>query len=143
MLADMKRYLYIGTVSLLVVCPALFSRPAADPPRKSPTRAVVFSLIPGGGQLYNNQYIKAGILFGGALVLGIGRQLATERDTRDNLSWYLVGLYIYNLIDAYVDAHLDGFDQELDENIVPVKYQKKEAEQPDPDRENGSPRHGK
>ena len=36
---------------------------------KSPTKAMLFSIIPGGGQVYNEDYWKAPIMFGGAAVV--------------------------------------------------------------------------
>jgi hypothetical protein len=32
------------------------------------------------------------------------------RDQRDSYSWYLAALYLLNLLDAYIDAHLYDFD---------------------------------
>jgi hypothetical protein len=39
---------------------------------KSPTAAVIFSIVPGGGQLYNGQYIKS------ALFIGVGSFFAVQ-----------------------------------------------------------------
>jgi hypothetical protein len=88
---------------------------------KSPTKAVLYSLVPGGGQWYNGKYGKAVLLFCGAAALTTVRTYGPDRQTRENASWWLVGLYIYNLLDAYVDAHLYHFDEQLGEEITPRK----------------------
>lgn len=38
--------------------------------KKSPTNAMLYSIVPGGGQIYNEQYWKAGIVIGGLSGLG-------------------------------------------------------------------------
>jgi hypothetical protein len=84
----------------------------------SPRTAVLLSLVPGGGQWYNRKYLKAVVVGGAALSLGVARHYESDRTVREDFSWWLVGLYIYNLLDAYVDAHLTGFDQEINADIV-------------------------
>jgi TM2 domain-containing membrane protein YozV len=43
------------------------------------------------------------------------------RDQRDRFAWYLGFLYLFNLIDAYVDASLSGFDvgEDLSVRLMP------------------------
>jgi TM2 domain-containing membrane protein YozV len=106
----------------------------------SPTGALFLSLaVPGGGQVYNGQYIKA-ILYGGTEVYLIkyvawrwkwmnryqtdfqnsddeeykARQFALYEKMRDsrNLHLWLTGLVVFlSIFDAYVDAHLRDFEQ--------------------------------
>lgn len=107
---------------------------------KSPWGAVVRSaVIPGWGQIYNESYWKAPVVWG---VMGwfvynwiknnnhyhdyqsLYLQYPDEavyksyrdqyRDFRDNFTIYMVLTYFLNLVDAYVDAHL--FDFSIDEN---------------------------
>lgn len=106
---------------------------------KSPLTATLFGIIPGGGQVYDENYIRA-VAFAGVCGFFIGRAIyynglyqtkasevealpATDtrvarlklqresyRDTRDlNAALYL-GCHILSLIDAYVGAHLFDFD---------------------------------
>jgi len=107
--------------------------------QKSAWGAVLRSaVVPGLGQIYNEAYIKAGIIWGigGWLVynwiinnddykyyqkmynnqnLSIYRQYRNlYRDQRDLFSIYIVLTYVLNLVDAYVDAHLFDFSVEED-----------------------------
>lgn len=108
--------------------------------KKSPWGAVLRSaIIPGLGQIYNESYLKVPVILGlsGWLVyLWIDynndykyyrdlfvissdsrhKELRTfYRDLRDEVSIYLGLVYILNLVDAYVDAHL--FDFSVEENF--------------------------
>jgi hypothetical protein len=110
--------------------------------RKSPTKAVLFSLvIPGAGQFYNESYWKIPIIGGligyfgyeyfrqnnlykdyrdryaesqspqnpsGDVSLKVLREF--YRDQRDDFVWYFTIVYVLNLVDAYIDAHLFDFD---------------------------------
>ena len=109
--------------------------------KKSPWGAVLRSaVIPGFGQFYNESYYKIPIIWGlGAwfvygwvqnnddYVTNKNLFIDTEfqiyktrrdfyRDQRDNFTIYLVLLYLLNLVDAYVDAHL--FDFSVDEDFL-------------------------
>ncbi len=109
---------------------------------KSPWGAVIRSaVIPGWGQIYNESYLKAPIIWGIGAWLTFNwvqnnnsyhqyRTLFAEninntsyktirdfyRDQRDMMSIYLGLTYILNLVDAYVDAQL--FDFTVEENRV-------------------------
>jgi hypothetical protein len=107
--------------------------------QKSPWGAVARSaVIPGLGQFYNESYWKIPVIWGvGALFIsgwvynnnlykdykdlfietGNNSYLSYRdfyRDQRDNFTIYLVLLYLLNLVDAYVDAHLYDFNVEED-----------------------------
>jgi hypothetical protein len=93
--------------------------------KSSPNGALLRSaLMPGWGQWYNKQKLKALLVFGGELAI-IGNivyynQMAVksvssiERDfykeNRNRYYWWLFGIYLLNLLDAYIDAHLIDFD---------------------------------
>jgi hypothetical protein len=118
---------------LRVVATDTLSHPAVQ--RKSTWMAMGFSaILPGAGQVYNESYWKAPLVFG----LGVYfmaevlrnnrtandyRQLyfATQdpvdikqrdyyKDQRDTNLWYFFIVYVLNIVDAYVDASLYGFD---------------------------------
>jgi hypothetical protein len=92
---------------------------------KSPRTAMLRSaFLPGWGQWYNNQKLKALIVFGGEAAL-IGNavyynQMAVSsstygdrkfyQDIRSQFLWWLVAVHLLNILDAYVDAHLFDFD---------------------------------
>jgi len=107
--------------------------------QKSPWFAVLQSaVVPGLGQIYNESYIKAPIIWGGIALLVYGWSynhelywdnkklyLQTEnenyrrirdfyRDQRDLFTIYMGLVYLLNLVDAYVDAHLFDFNVEED-----------------------------
>tara|TARA_B100000214_G_C23867704_1_gene581072 strand:+ start:290 stop:637 length:348 start_codon:yes stop_codon:yes gene_type:complete len=82
---------------------------------KDPSMAWKISLLPGMGQFYNNQYLK------GALLLSLESKLVYDFsynylkysvDKRNDIVWLIVGLYVYGLLDAYVEAHLSTFPKE-------------------------------
>ncbi len=107
---------------------------------KSPTKAMLLSaVLPGLGQFYNNSYWKIPIIYGlaGYFIYEYRQndknykyyqELFIEsvkvsggdyrykrlrdfyRDQRDLFAIYLSVLYLANIIDAYVDAHLYNFD---------------------------------
>jgi hypothetical protein len=106
---------------------------------RSPTTAVLLSIVPGLGQVYNQQYWKTPIFLGAATFFVVravyynGRFLEKKaqydtlaltstiratvkaqrefyRDNRDLNAAYFLGVEILNMIDAYVGAHLFDFD---------------------------------
>ncbi len=106
---------------------------------KSPWGAVLRSaIIPGFGQFYNESYWKIPVIWGAGALLISGwvynnnlyndnKDLYTStgqslyqyrrdfyRNQRDNFTIYLAVLYILNMLDAYVDAHLYDFTVEED-----------------------------
>ena len=100
---------------------------------KSPKKAVAYSIIPGGGQLYNGKKIKAALMFGAQFWMLYKFQTNRSaynlwddgsymkpreyyRDNRNKYAWYSTFVYIYNLADALVDSHLSDFD-EKDEKV--------------------------
>jgi hypothetical protein len=100
------------------------SRPASK--KKNPTGAAFRSLaIPGWGQYYNGQKIKAALAM--AAELGeIGTAIYWNRraqqvsdpqekfiykDYRNQALWFLAGTIVLSMLDAYVDGHLADFDE--------------------------------
>lgn len=104
---------------------------------KSPWGAVLRSaILPGWGQIYNESYLKAPIIWGVSswlvfnwiqsnnqyqdyknLAVNNQRFIITRdefRDQRDLFVIYMGLTYLLNLVDAYVDAHLFDFNVEED-----------------------------
>ncbi len=98
-------------------------------------------LFPGWGQLYNRKYLKALILGGTEIgfIYGIIYQndryrnargegdtvrAAFYKDDRNRLSWWLAGIILYSMADAYADAHLWDFElsPELSLGAVPGMF---------------------
>ena len=85
------------------------------------------ALFPGWGQVYTEHYLKAGLIFccEVGLVISAVREDRKARDAlrtdygeyldrleRRNLyMWWTAGVIALSMIDAYVDAHLFGFDE--------------------------------
>ncbi len=121
-------------VNLLLVLP-LMGQPVAaqtageDSTRtaRDPRKALLSSIVPGGGQAYNRAWLKmVGLI---AAEIYFVNQFQLNRDNvrnyddsmplprhrylekRNKYAWWVVGTYLYAMVDAYVDAHLDSFPQ--------------------------------
>ena len=79
---------------------------------RNPRLAWKLSVIPGMGQLYNGKYIKA-IGFIGAEYFVVSRYIELKTKNRIGLrntyGWWVFGLFVWNVLDAYVDAQLSTF----------------------------------
>jgi hypothetical protein len=100
---------------------------------KDPKIALNRSLIiPGAGQLYNNQKIKGYALMAGEILalwsFNENRKKYNNYDDsyanskeyylreRNRFAWIAIGLYFYGVLDAVVEAHLDNFDEIVEES---------------------------
>lgn len=106
----------------------------SDKPLKSPWGAVARSaMLPGWGQIYNEQYIKAIVTFGlfadftrKAIVSNL-RYMDTDKksqlERRTVNTWYVGLVYMLNMVDAYVDAYLFKFDEVMQYTftVVPIE----------------------
>ena len=124
----MHRRLQIALIATVAMLGTGWAAEPVAPWRPSPTGAALRSLvIPGWGQLYNRTPIKAVIVGGveeGFLYAiyqnhrlfryysGNEDPVKGEfyRDQRNRLTWYLTESVILSVMQAYVDAHLYGFD---------------------------------
>ena len=79
---------------------------------RNPGLAWKLSVIPGMGQLYNGKYLKA-IGFLGAEYFAVNRFIELENNDsiglRNTYGWWVFGLFVWNMLDAYVDAQLSTF----------------------------------
>ena len=79
---------------------------------RNPGLAWKLGVIPGMGQLYNRKYVKA-IGFMGAEYFALSRFIELRKENRIGLrntyGWWVFGLFVWNMLDAYVDAHLSTF----------------------------------
>jgi hypothetical protein len=117
------------TPLILFAFGSVFSQTGADTTRKaevkSPTGAMVRSaLVPGWGQVYAGQPLRAVAAFGataglaGSIVYynqkAVRSRSRDERDFYENyrgqMVWWCAAAYFLNVLDAYVDAHLWHFD---------------------------------
>ena len=79
---------------------------------RDPSLAWKLGVIPGFGQLYNGKYLKS-IGFISAEYYAVNRFMELKNKGRIGLrntyAWWLFGLFAWNILDAYVDAHLSTF----------------------------------
>jgi len=132
-LAPLEGFGYYDTAALAEL--------ALERGRRSPTGAMWRSFaLPGWGQLYNRQYIKAPIMMAGeglALYMAVDNYATSRRYLREARAagdadekrrllslhgdyvvetefwgWVFVGVMAYSMMDAYVDAHLSDWEVE-------------------------------
>ncbi len=110
--------------------------------KKSPKKAALWALVfPGAGQLYNGKIAKAIFILGmESLALSAWRRnawnvrhydenndkdfpLSAHRylEKRNKYAWWSGFIYIYGLLDAVVDAHLQSFEAVMNEELAPPK----------------------
>jgi hypothetical protein len=128
--------------SLLLACAifvalssALAQEVNAGKPKKSTTQAVFLSLaLPGAGQLYTKNYCKAAgfAVTQGSFIASVwwnenqvknyirAHDFVLERfyrNQRNKMIWWLAGMTMLSMGDAYVDAHLYGLDWSPDLSV--------------------------
>ena len=90
-----------------------------------PRTALLLGLIPGGGQVYNRAWVKAVIVVAAesyyvyqfqlnrSLFHDLGDSSSPLRtrylEKRNKYAWWVFLVYLWGMLDAYVDAHLAGF----------------------------------
>ena len=87
---------------------------------KNPNVAWKLSLIPGMGQFYNEKYVKSGVFILVGSYAYFKRSDFTssgEIGKRNTYSWWLFGLYVWGILDAYVDAQLSTFPTEINDKL--------------------------
>ena len=80
---------------------------------KNPKIALRLGIIPGLGQIYNGKYVKA-IGFMSVEYFAVSRFTELQKaenkiGLRNTYSWWIFGLFVWNMLDAYVDAQLSTF----------------------------------
>ena len=101
---------------------------------RDPRKALISSIIIGGGQAYNRSWLKMIGLIATEIyfvdqfqlnrdnvIYHESRPLSRQRyiEKRNKYAWWVVGTYLYAMVDAYVDAHLDSFPQDsTDQTII-------------------------
>ena len=88
---------------------------------KTPKNAALWSILPGGGQIYNGKYLKAGIIITleslaiwQSIENGQNYKIDKSNDTyltdRNKYAWWAFFIHIFGMLDAIVDRHLEPFD---------------------------------
>jgi hypothetical protein len=77
-----------------------------------------YNLIPTVGQLNNGKYLKA-VVLGSSQVYSFSKfshyNDSKQIPKRNTYAWWLLGLYFYGIIDAYVDYSLKNFPNQKEE----------------------------
>ena len=79
---------------------------------RNPSISWKLGLVPGLGQVYNGKYVKAGILASlqsYSIYKLSGYSKKKQIGKRNTYAWWSVGIYVWNILDSYVDAHLSTF----------------------------------
>jgi len=79
---------------------------------KDPSIAWKLSFLPGLGQIYNKDYLKGFLIFSSEVILLKNASIATNLTTRNSYIWWAIGIYVLNIIDAYVEAELSTFSED-------------------------------
>ena len=85
---------------------------------KDPSIAWKLALIPSAGQVYNEDYFKvAGFWLLELYSISKFDEYKKENKlgNRNTYAWWIVGLYMMSILDAYVDAHLSTFPKKMEE----------------------------
>ncbi|MCF6238510.1 MAG: hypothetical protein L3J79_06825 [Candidatus Marinimicrobia bacterium] len=111
---------------------------------KSAGQALLYSIVPGGGQLYNQRPLKA-LLFSGVFAYYAYEYSRAQQDfqvnpadqtlhrMRNDKVWLMALTWTLNILDAYVDSQLWDFDKyELNVDELPETdlIKPKETEKP-------------
>ena len=79
---------------------------------KNPSLSWKLAMIPGLGQIYNQKYLKS-ISFLTFQTYAVIKYIEFENKQnialRNTYAWWVFGIYIWSILDAYVDAHLSTF----------------------------------
>ena len=101
---------------------------------KTPKKAALWSILPGGGQIYNGKYLKAGIIITleslavwQSIENGQNYKIDQSNDAfltdRNKYAWWAFFVHIYGMLDAVVDSHMKPFgpimeNESSEENII-------------------------
>lgn len=104
---------------------------------KTPKKAALWSIIPGGGQIYNGKYLKAGIIITleslaiwQSIENGKNYNIDNSNDmyliNRNKFAWWAFFIHIYGMLDAVVDSHLEPFNQIMEGDVFEEKTTEEE-----------------
>ena len=79
---------------------------------KNPKIALGLGFVPGLGQLYNEKYLKSiGFIAGELFAINRFNKFRESNSIglRNTYAWWIFGLYLWSMLDSYVDAQLSTF----------------------------------
>ena len=81
-----------------------------DASDRNPEIAQKLGFIPGAGQFYNGEYFKGAFIIASEIYsISMINKFSSNIVKRNSFIWLSVGIYIYSVIDAYIDAELSSF----------------------------------
>lgn len=104
---------------------------------KTQRKAALWSILPGGGQIYNEKYLKAGIIITleslaiwQSIENGKNYNIDNSNDmyliNRNKFAWWAFFIHIYGMLDAVVDSHLEPFNQIMEGDVLEEKTTEEE-----------------
>ena len=84
---------------------------------KNPTISWKLSIIPGIGQIYNGNYYKTFFIHSTLSAAYSEVKNRKSINKRNTMAWWIFGIYILGILDAYVDAHLTSFPKNKENKI--------------------------
>ena len=75
------------------------------------------AFFPGAGQIYNKEYLKGASLFilnAYSVLQAINFSKTTDVVSRNHYIWWSIAIYVYNIMDAHVEAELNSFPDKED-----------------------------
>ena len=85
---------------------------------KNPELAWKLSLVPGLGQFYNGQYLKGLVIFSSEAALLKNISLySVDIAMRNSLIWWALGIYVLNIVDAYIEAEMSTFSEKQKQGL--------------------------
>ncbi|MEO0205664.1 MAG: hypothetical protein ABIL22_03185 [candidate division WOR-3 bacterium] len=121
MMRTVHRLVGVGVLVLLLINPAFATK-------KSAGKAMLFCLLPGGGQFYTERYVPGFVIGAGEITLGYfayKNHVEKNYAERNSFLWWELFLFGYSLADAYVGAKMYGFDIETNIDKVSLVYKLK------------------
>jgi len=110
---------------MIVILLTLLPRPVFAEGKKNPQIAMLFCLVPGGGQFYTERYVPAIAIGSTEIALGYlayKYHQDGQYEQRNSMLWWGLFVFGYSLADAYVGAKMHGFDIETDIDRIGISY---------------------
>ncbi|MEA1881010.1 MAG: DUF5683 domain-containing protein [Candidatus Marinimicrobia bacterium] len=131
------------TIIVLFLLAPVLAQEVDSLTKKTPLQAAKRAMmLPGGGQFYNGQPLKGGLLIGMAAAAAYlygdhankyknytGEDPSVKEGylkQRNKYGWWIGFVYIYGLLDAVVEAHLHPFKSVMNEDLEQPKQEIKQ-----------------
>ncbi len=123
-------------IILLVIISISIAQEVDSAKVKTAKNAALWSIIPGGGQIYNGKYLKAGIVItleSYAIWKSIenGKNYNNDNsnellENRNKFAWWAFFIHVFGLLEAVVDQHLEPFNPIMESDSLTINSIEKE-----------------